>query len=118
MKHYFVNPLKKSWLKAIIIQILACLAAGLLVSLAVGLPPLLSGLAWWLFMPLAGALSAFQAVRRGLLNYAAWIAPPACLYAAHFLLWRYAPPAGPVLFCAFIALVGAAAGEVYMQRKG
>ena len=117
MKYKLVNPSKRLWPKALAIQILFSLAAGLLTSLAEGLSPVVSALALWLFMPLAGAFTAFQAVRRGLLNYAAWLAPPVSLYVAHFLLWRYAPPAGPALLCAFISLVGAAAGEVYVQRK-
>ncbi len=117
MKHKFVNPPKRFWLKALIIQVLCALGAGFLASLAAGLSPVVSALALWLFMPLAGALTAFQAVRRGLLNYAAWIPPMACLYLSHYLLWHYAPPAGPALLCAFISLVGAAAGEVYVQQK-
>lgn len=104
------------WARAWAIQILEALAAGLLTALAAGLHPVASGLMQWLFMPCAGALTAFFAVRRGLLNYAAWIAPPACLYAANFILWGFAPGAGCALLCAFTSLVGAAAGEVYRAR--
>lgn len=118
MKHKKVNPSGFIWMKALAIQLVESLAAGLLTALAAGLPPVFSGLTLWLFMPVIGALSAFQAVRRGLLNYVAWLPPPVCLYIAHYLLWRYAPPAGPALLCAFIALIGAAAGEVYKERQG
>ena len=105
------------WPIAWLIQIFEALAAGLLTAGLAGLHPIASGVGLWLFMPCAGALTAFQAVRRGLLNYAAWLAPPACLYAGFFILWGYAPPAGPALLCAFISLVGAAAGEVYRHQK-
>ena len=105
-----------NWGIAWVIQILSSLAAGMLTALMAGLHPIAGSIALWLFMPCAGAFTAFRAVRRGLLNYAAWIAPPACLYAANILIWGYAPPAGGALFCAFLSLTGAAAGEVYNQQ--
>ena len=111
MKRHF------KWPAAWAIQIAEALIVGALASLSLGLHPAVYNLAMWALVPIAGAFSAFQAVRRGLLNYAAWIAPPACLCAAHTLIWGYLPHAGAMLLCAFIALVGAAAGEVYIQQK-
>jgi serine acetyltransferase len=35
---------------------------------------------------------------------------------SHWLWWEYSPAPGPVLLSTFIALVGAAAGEVMNQR--
>ncbi len=70
----------------------------------------------WGGMPLAGLVSAYRATRRGLLNYAAWLAPPIAMGLAHLILWSYPPAPGPVLFCALTSLVGAAAGEVANQR--
>ena len=117
MKITIVKSLKRNWIMALAIQSLESLALGFLVSLAMGLPLLASGVALWLLLPCLGALTAFQAVRRGLLNYAAWLAPPIGLYVAHFALWHYSPPAGPALLCAFVALIGAASGEVWRQRQ-
>ena len=104
------------WPAAWAIQIAEALLVGALASLSLGLHPWAYNLMLWVVAPLLGALTAFQAVRRGLLNHAAWIAPPACLCIAHTLIWGYLPHAGAMLLCAFIALVGAAAGEVYTQQ--
>ena len=103
------------WVKAWLIQLIEALIAGLLTALCAGAGPVVRGIALWALMPCAGAVTAFCAMRRGLNNYLAWLAPPVGLYIAHFALWGYAPPAGPALLCALIALVGAAAGEVYRQ---
>ena len=92
------------------------LAVGLLAALVQGIGPAPRVLALWILAPVAGLFSSCQAVRRGLNNYLAWLAPAACLYAANYLLWRYSPPAGPGLLTAFASLVGAAAGEVLRQR--
>ena len=91
-------------------------AVGLLAALAEGAGALPRALMLWVAVPLAGLFTALQAVRRGLNNYLAWIAPAACLYAANRLVWGYSPPAGPALLTAFVSLVGAAAGQVLLQR--
>lgn len=105
------------WLWAWMIQIIEMLAVGLAASALNGLSPVACDIALWVVVPIAGAITACRAVRRGLLNYAAWLAPPVCMYATHYALWRYAPPAGAALVCAFVSLVGAAAGEVLNQRE-
>ena len=106
------------WLRAWLIQIAVMLAACLIASAAHGVGPAwLYGALLWVGAPLAGLATAYRAVRCGLLNYAAWIAPPACLYASHWLLWRYAPSAGAALLCAFTSLVGAAAGQVVIEQN-
>lgn len=110
-------PARLRWLRAWLVQIIIMLAVCLVTSACFGvLPKALYGVLIWGVVPLSGALTACHAVRRGLLNYAAWIAPPVCMYAAHYLLWRFAPSAGAALLCAFISLVGSAAGEVLRQR--
>ena len=111
------KPARTGWIVAWAIQILEMLALGALASLSLWVHPTLYALALWLIVPLMGALTACRAVRRGLLNYAAWIAPPVCLFAAHTLIWGYVPPAGAMLLCAFVALVGAAAGEVLARQR-
>lgn len=99
------------------LQIAESLAAGLLAALAVLAGPVPCGVMLWGVAPLAGLFTACRAVRRGLNNYCAWIAPAACLFLAHWLLWGYAPPAGAALLTAFTSLIGAAAGEVLSQRE-
>lgn len=91
-------------------------AAGLLIAASDLLGAAVYAAASWIGMPLLGAVSAYRATRRGLLNYAAWIAPPVCMGASHWLLYGYPPATGPVLLSALISLVGAAAGEVMNQR--
>ena len=75
------------------------------------LSPAVYGVLSWAGLPLLGAASAYRATRRGLLNYAAWIAPPVCAGASHWLLYGYPPEAAPVLLCALVSLVGAAAAR-------
>ena len=104
------------WLGALGLQIGIMTAVCLVASAAYGVNGALHSILMWGSVPLTGAWTAFRAVQRELSNYLAWIAPPACLYGAHYLLWRFAPSAGAALLCAFISLVGAAAGEVFLQR--
>ena len=106
------------WPLVWLVQILTMAAAGALIALTHNVSMALYGVLSWAGMPALGLASAYRATRRGLLNYAAWIAPPACMALSHWLLWGYLPDPGPVLLCALISLVGAAAGEVMNQRKG
>jgi len=108
--------MKHRWLWAWVLQIVEMLAAGLLASAAYGVSAPLYGVALWGLVPLAGLLTACRAVRRGLNNYLAWLAPAGCLFAAHLLLWGFSPSAGAGLLTALTSLVGAAAGEVLNQR--
>ena len=109
--------MKHRWIWAWALQIMEMLSVGLLAALAQGYGALLSGAALWVLVPLAGIVTTFQAVRRGLNNYLAWIAPAPCLYIAFRLMWGFAAPAGPALLTAFLSLVGAAAGEVIRRQE-
>lgn len=100
------------WLWIWLIQFAAMLALSLLAALSILAGRFVHNLCLWLLLPLAGGVSACIATRKGLLNYAAWIAPPVMEFAASRILWGYAPEVAPVFFCAFISLVGAATGEV------
>lgn len=117
MKNNQRGRFRPGWAAAWLIQILEALGIGLIASALYALGGPIYGIALWAVVPLLDAVTAYRAVRRGLLNYLGWIAPPACLYAAHYALWRYAPSAGAALACAFVSLVGAAAGEVMNQRE-
>lgn len=108
--------MKVKWLKAWLIQIVTMMILCVLQAFSYYLMAVIYNILLWGVVPLAGLFTAYRAVKRGLLNYAAWIAPPVCLYASHLLVWHYSPPAGAALLCAFVSLVGAAAGEVKMQR--
>ena len=109
--------MKRRWIWAWALQVMEMLAVCLLQALSYGAGAALYAALLWVAVPLAGMLTACRAVQRGLLNYAAWVAPPACLYAAHYALWGFSPSAGAGLLTAFLSLVGAAAGEVIAQRK-
>ena len=109
--------MKHRWLWAWLLQIAIMLIASLAASLLSPVHPVLSGILLWAVVPLAGLLTACRTVRRGLNNYLAWIAPPACLFAVHYALWRYSPSAGAAILTAFTSLVGAAAGDVLNRRE-
>ena len=108
--------MKHRWLWALALQIAEMAAVSLLAALAEGAGALPRALMLWFFAPVAGLFTACQAVRRGLNNYLAWIPPAPMLYGANLLIWGYAPPAGPALLTALTSLVGAAAGQVLLQR--
>lgn len=108
--------LRAKWLWILLVQIASMFAFSMLISLSVWLGALLHGICQWVIMPAAGFLSAHYATRKGLLNYAAWIVPPAAQVFANLLLWGYSPSIAPVFFCGFVSLVGAAAGEVIKRR--
>ena len=115
--HFGGGAMKRAWVKAWIIQFAEMLAICLLQAFSYCLISFIYDILLWGALPLAGMFTACQAVKRGLLNYAAWIAPPVCLYIAHMLIWGFSPPAGAALLCAFASLIGAAAGEVINQRN-
>ncbi len=109
--------MKRRWIWAWALQIAEMLAVCLVEALCAGLHAGLHAALLWGLVPLAGLFTSCQAVRRGLLNYAAWLAPAVCLYGINMLVWGFAPPAGAALLTAFLSLVGAAAGEVLVQRE-
>lgn len=118
MKKHPKNKLMRlKWLWVLLVQIISMLAFSALISLSVWLGGFVHGLCRWILMPIGGFISAYMATCKGLLNYAAWIVPPAAQVFANLLLWGYSPSVGPVFLCAFISLVGAAAGEVFKRQS-
>ena len=109
--------MKHKWLRALALQWIEMAAICLLAALTEGAGALPRALMLWVAVPLAGLATSCQAVRRGLNNYLAWIVPAPTLYGANLLVWGYAPPPGPALLTAFMSLVGAAAGQVLLQRS-
>ncbi|MBQ3079949.1 MAG: hypothetical protein IJC48_08150 [Clostridia bacterium] len=74
--------------------------------------PALYSVGIWALVPLSGAIGAYIAVRRGVNAYLAWLVPPICAALVPLIAsMGYLPPAGRVLMCAFISIVGAAAGD-------
>ena len=106
-----------NWWKALAVQFLVMLAASLAAELSYYVSDFLRSALIWALIPIVGAVTACKCVLHGLNNYAAWIAPPVCTVAASLILWGYVPHAGPVLVCAFVSLVGAAAGEVLANEN-
>lgn len=109
--------MKSNWRRAWLAQFAVMLAACLICELSYYVSDILRSVISWALIPLLGAFTAYRCVMRGLNNYAAWIAPPVCMVAAALIIWGYVPHAGPVFVCAFISLVGAAAGEVANKEK-
>ena len=105
------------WPLVWLVQAAACLALGALAALSLWLGKLVHAAFLWGVAPLGGAAAGYIAVRRGLNNYLAWLAPPLMEALANLLIWGYPPSAGPVFLCGFLSLVGAAAGEV-RNRQG
>lgn len=101
------------WLVQIIcMAVLAVVAAGSLFISSV-----LYEIFMWGVLPIAGCASACLSTGKGLLNYAAMLAPPVMQVLGHLLLWGYGPDVPPVCLCGFLSLVGAATGEV-IKRQG
>ena len=108
---------KKSWRKAILIELLASLAAGIVTALTAVLGGTLSTVLAYALGIVSGLLLSYRAVRRGLNNYAAWFLPAVMTALTHFLIWTYAPEMGPVLLCALAGVIGAAAGQVREEES-
>ncbi len=101
-----------------LLQAVATLAVFWTATATIWLPGPWYEIAAWGLMPILGAASAYLAARRGVNNYIAWLAPPICVYLAHYIAVGYAPDeAGPTLLAALLAIVGAAAGHVRNNMK-
>lgn len=104
--------------RALLFQALAVILFTLLSVLAVGLGGIWYDVGMWGLVPLAGAVCAWRGVRRGVSAYLAWILPPCCQTAFHWILLGY-PPGSPgmPMVCALLALVASAAAQVLNERE-
>ena len=68
--------MKKSWLKAWIVQFAVMIAACLAAEFTYYISAVLRSVLLWALIPILGAVTAYRCVLKGLNNYAAWIAPP------------------------------------------
>jgi hypothetical protein len=71
----------------------------------------------WIVTQIAGALSAYYAVRTGLGNFIAWFMPPVLYAFLPWLIIGYPPGAGPMFLCALMSIIGAAAGVEMNKRE-
>lgn len=117
MKRCKYLMLRLRWLWIWLAQIAVMALLSLLASLSFFLSSFLYGLCLWVLLPLAGFAAAYLATVKGLLNYAAWLAPAIVLVAVHALLYGYAPHLGQIFLLSFVSLVGAATGEVVKRRR-
>ena len=69
-------------------------------------------------VPLAGGLSAYLLVKRGVNPYLSVLLPPLCYAAAGFFIsMGYTPDGAAMILCAFTCIVGAAAADTMMKTK-
>ena len=71
----------------------------------------------WILPAAAGAWTACLLAKSGLNSYAAWIVPPIIHSIVPLLILSYLPSPFSMLLCAFVSLIGAAAGDVLSKRK-
>ena len=113
---------KRGWIIGLSVQIV-CLsvisAANALMPLFLPLsdPIMFQRIISWIVIQIAGAVSAYYAVRTGLGNFFAWIMPPVLYAAIPWLVIGYPPNAGPMLLCALLSITGAAAGDEMNKRE-
>ncbi len=104
------------WPVQLLIMILISLCATFLPLLFLPAAALLRAVFLWLLPPVFGAWSACRLTRNGLISYAAWIAPPVIHTIVPWLTLGYPPSGLSMALCAFVSLVGAAAGDVLYRR--
>lgn len=100
-----------------LLQALAMLVLGIMTALSLWLGGFVHGLFIWLLMPLGSAAACYICVCKGLNNYLALLAPPLMEMLGNLLIWSFLPKPGPILLCAFVSLIGSAAGEVSKQQQ-
>lgn len=117
MKRFKQKKIPLKWLWIWLVQIASMLVISVPCAYSILLGSVVHGVFQWGIMPAAGFVSACLATRKGLLNYAAWIAPMAMMPIGNLMVWGYASGVGPAFLCGFVSLVGAATGEVMNQQK-
>ena len=105
------------WGVQLIVMLLISLCATFLPLLFPSISAPLRILFLWVLPAAFGAWSSCRLTRTGVISYAAWIAPPVVHSIVPWLSIGY-PPAGlSMALCAFVSLVGAAAGDVLYKRE-
>lgn len=110
---------KLKYLLLLIAQAVIALAAAFAASRAMLLGGFAAAVGMWAVVPILGCISAYFITVKGVSNYLAWILPPISMMAGHYLAFFYLPKEpGPVLLCVFLAVVGAATGDVVKKNRG
>jgi len=105
-------------IKLLAVQLVITAAASYLGALSLYAGALLHDVCVWMLLPVLGAATSYMITVRGVNNYLAWMIPPIAGIAAHYLAFFYLPDTpGPFLACAFVSIVGAAAGDVVKKRS-
>jgi len=112
----------RGWIMGLSVQIVslsAISAANALMPLFLPLPDpiMFQRIISWIVIQIAGALSAYYAVRTGLGNFFAWIMPPVLYAFIPWLVIGFPPDAGPMLLCTLLSIMGAAAGDEMNKRE-
>ena len=111
-----LNDWRLLWpLQALIMLIAALLSTFLPLLFPTAAGPL-RFLFLWLLPAFVGAWTSCLLSRSGLISYAAWIVPPIMHSLVPLFILGYLPSPFSMLLCAFVSLVGAATGEVMLQR--
>ena len=108
---------KLMWLSQLLIMLLIALPATFLPLIFPTAAVPLRVVFMWLLPVTAGAWTSCALTRAGLTSYAAWVLPPVVHSVIPWLLIGYPPSAASMLLCAFISLVGSAAGDVLYRRE-
>ncbi len=70
----------------------------------------------WLMLSIAGAVTSFFVCRKGVNCYLGWILAPVCVSVVPWILIGYPVDPGVMLVCAFVSVIGAAAGQTAYHR--
>ena len=113
---------KRGWIKGLSVQIVSLSAismANAIMPLVLPLPDpiMFQRVISWIAIQIAGALSACYAVKTGLGSFFAWIMPPVLYASIPWLIIGYPPGAGPMLLCALLSIMGAAAGDEMNKKE-
>ena len=114
-KHIFTDW-RMLWALQFFVMLIVALCATYLPLLFPAVSVLLRAVFLWILPCTLGPVTACAATRRGLISYAAWILPPLVHSAVPWLCIGFPPSPGSMLLCAFVSLVGAAAGDVLQRR--
>ena len=116
-----IQKILKNWkllwpLQALVMLIISLLSTFLPLLLPAAAQPLRI-VFLWLLPAAAGAWTACLLAKSGLNSYAAWIVPPVIHSIVPLFFLGYLPSPFSMLLCAFVSLVGAAAGDVLIKRS-
>ncbi len=105
------------WIVQVLVMLIVSLCATLLPLMFPAAQLFLRIVFLWILPCAVGAWTACRLARCGLNSYAAWLLPPVIHTVLPWLVIGYPPHAGSMALCAFVSLVGAAAGDVLFKQE-